>query len=91
MAQYIRYADFPEAERERRAIIDIIRYIGATRYKLLVRMAKDANTNLQAVNFSMAFCGVSGFPFHAFAKRYMPKKYEAWITEPDTGDIALLD
>lgn len=34
---------------------------------------------IQSLNITFGFAGISGFPFHAFCRRYCPTKYEAWL------------
>jgi hypothetical protein len=84
MARYVSYTGIEDQiKKDRTAIIDILQYIGARRFKILVRAAKDPAKPLQWTNMAMSFSGVSGYPFHAFAKRYMPEKYDAWISQGD--------
>lgn len=34
---------------------------------------------LMGLNMTMSFAGISGFPFHAFCRRFCPTKYAAWM------------
>lgn len=82
MARYIDYSTIDDiVAKDRQAVKDALSFVGPTRFKILVRAARDPARPLQWTNMAMAFAGVSGYPFHAFARRYMPAKYEAWINE----------
>ena len=43
---------------------------------------------IQGLNMTFGFAGITGFPFHAFAKRYYPKAYAEWIGEAETATSA---
>ena len=34
---------------------------------------------IQGLNMAMGFAGISGFPFHAFCRRFCPTKYKKWM------------
>lgn len=34
---------------------------------------------LQGLNATFGFAGITGFPFHAFCRRYCPTKYKEWV------------
>jgi hypothetical protein len=42
--------------------------------------------SIQGLNMTFGFAGISGYPFHAFCRRYCPNKYREWMT---TGDDAM--
>ena len=65
---------------DRAALIETVRYLGQTRFKLLVRLAKTAKA-FRAVDFHLCFTGVQGYPNHAFGRRYCLDLYRAWMHE----------
>lgn len=96
MTYYVNYADIPEAEKQPRALQDIMEYLGVDKAHLfgdLVALATmieheipdDSGkvSTIQSLNLTFGFAGISGFPFHQFCKRYCPSKYTEWVNSPE--------
>lgn len=82
-------------ESDARAILDIKAYVGAaseTWEILLVEAGKvettGTNEAFNDLQLAMSFCGIQGYPVHAFGRKYCPKAYRAWMK---VGDIELDD
>lgn len=57
----------------RRALLDMLRYVGRRRYKMLVGFANHPKQTFKAIHFVCGFAGVQGYPVRAFIRRYHPR------------------
>ena len=64
----IKYSDLDDKAANRKAIIDVLQWLGPKRFKLLVKCAKELD--LLSLDFSMSLAGISGFPVFAMYRRY---------------------
>ena len=49
---------------------------------------KERIPTIEGLNMTFGFGGVSGYPFHAFCRRYCPNKYREWMTSgPDAVEL----
>lgn len=98
MSYYVNYADIPEAEKQPRAIQDIMEYLGtdnahlfgdlvalATLVELEIPDSTGKVSTVQNLNLMFGFAGISGVPFHQFCKRYCPSKYAEWVNSDSKG------
>lgn len=49
----------------------------------LPMIGQDGKPHVQKIggmNMLFGFAGISGYPFHAFCRRYAPNKYREWMT-----------
>jgi hypothetical protein len=63
--------------RDRLAVMEVLRYVGRTKFKFLVQIAQHEGPTV--LNFGMAIAGVQGFPYHAMCRRYCLKSYREWM------------
>lgn len=88
MAHEVSYKGLPRWQADDKAIDDLRHYVGEKTFKVLREEADQCTTvkHLREINAAMAFAaGVQGYPFHAFARRYMLTAYREWM---HTGDDA---
>lgn len=90
MHTIVHYSKAPNREAaDEQAISDIIDYFGPERMnavELLIDRATKAMTaeHIQSLNCAFGFAGITGYPFHAFMRRYALTAYRAWMhSEPD--------
>lgn len=68
---YTRYRDLHgEEAAHRKAIIDVLQFIGHRRYKILIRELKKTCMTFEVFCFCLSFCGVEGYPALAIWDRY---------------------
>jgi hypothetical protein len=77
------YKHLPKDKQDRKAVMDCLQYLGNyTRFKALVKMFKNADTNerLHQLNSVCAFrIGIAGLPFFALIRRYSgQERFEAY-------------
>ena len=73
--------------KDARAIKDLLDYVGQDKFNRLCVLAGKGDVNV--LNFGMSFAGVSGLPFHAFARKYCLEAYRAWMN--DGADPVMTD
>lgn len=80
-------------EKDDRAIKDIEEYLGTEKFKSVIEMVEKLKANnisdsdkIRHLNFAFGMmAGITGYPFHAFCRRYMLKEYRAWMADPSEG------
>lgn len=83
------YKGYPSREAaDAAAIGDIKEYCSEAMWETLLFEAGRAAERGTAeackdMNIAMSFCGISGYPFHAFGRKYFLKAYRAWMHEDD--------
>jgi hypothetical protein len=85
MAMNITYKGSRE-EMDMAAIQDCENWFGEEQFALLADAIQRCETpgDVQGINMSMAFSGVSGKPFHAMLRKYNLTAYRAWMHDgPD--------
>ena len=78
----IHYTSNDRAENDQRAIADLESYVGqngVARLKLLAEAGSVVNLSL-----ACAFAGITGYSFHAFARKYCLDAYRAWLLAGDS-------
>lgn len=87
------YKNLPREEADEKAIQDIMDYLGTEKTSLfgdLVQLAtyieldkeiEGRKQTIQSLNMTFGFGGISGYPFHAFCRRYCLSKYRAWMAD----------
>ena len=89
------YKNLEPKEADEQAIRDIVEYLSGREQLFgdLVQLAvcieheipcessdgKARVQKFQSLNMTFGFAGITGFPFHAFCRRYCPNKYKAWV------------
>lgn len=79
----VSYKGLDRVTADKKAIKDIFLYVGDTeKMQVIIDLAKACRTakEVQALNMSLAmFLGVSGYPFHALARKYCLAAYREWM------------
>lgn len=78
-------------DADRAALIDTVRYIGGRRFRKVIRAAKTHADPSRYVNMLLSFMGVSGYPYHAFCRRYCLQAYREWMAEDSDGPAIQTD
>lgn len=78
MARYTKYEGSPE-ERDAKAIEDIRSWLGQESWDTLMQLVGNPETTIPQLNFALSFAGVSGYPFHAFCRKYCLQPYREWM------------
>lgn len=73
------YSSADKATNDKVAIKDIKKYLNAEAWDTLMQMVGDPQTTIQHINIALAIAGISGYPFHAFCRKYMLEKYREWL------------
>lgn len=82
----VSYKGMSRAEADTKAIKDIQEYLTPKQWEIFMGMVANPDTTIHTLNMSFGFVGVSGYPFHAFCRKYMFDKYVEWMT---TGEDAV--
>ena len=87
------YKDLSREKADEKAIADIMEYLGIERahvfgdlvaYAVVLEQIPDTKFKVQSLNMMMGMAGISGYPFHAFCRRYCLSKYREWMAaEPN--------
>lgn len=78
----------PQAADDK-ALKDMIDYLGQSRFDLLIEATKDPSLTINGLNMLLGFAGVSGYPFHAFARRHMLTRYREWMATDDGDGLTI--
>lgn len=69
---------------------DLVQLAVHIEYELPMR-GKDGTPHVlkfNSLNMTFGMAGISGYPFHAFCRRYCPNKYREWMTSgPDAVEL----
>ena len=86
----ISYKGLPREDADKAAIQDIREWLSQEAMETLVHTAGRATDaqGFSAINFALSFAGVSGYPVHAFGRRYCLEAYRAWMAEPDEEGVS---
>lgn len=68
-----------EEDAEVAAIRDIHEYLSEKQWNFLIAQATGKKAKAQELDFMLCFCGVQGFPNHAFIQVFRPQEYQAWF------------
>ena|SRR5687768_3837839 len=85
MHYYLDYTKLPNKEADEKALKDIREYLSQDQWDCLMQLVGNPATPINTINFCLGFTGVSGYPFHAFCRKYMLDKYREWMATPQ-GD-----
>ena len=77
-------------ERDEKAIQDIKDYLSPELWDIMMELIEGPHT-IKDINMSLAFAGVSGYPFHAFCRKYSLEKYREWMQSPNGGEPVIVD
>ena len=86
MSQKVDYSGIADRrQKDDKAIADIQSYLGEKAWKVLLEEALkvQSGNDFQQINIAMSFAGISGFPVHAFGRRYCLVGYREWMAKPD--------
>lgn len=84
MSMKIDYSNYTRREEaDLAAIHDMRNYLGDEKFGLLVRVTKEPGLTIGKLSFLMEFAGVSGYPSHAFCRRYCLDLYREWMHSGD--------
>lgn len=74
-------------QKDDKAIADIQSYLGKKTWEVLLGESEKVQTgnDFQQINIAMSFAGISGFPVHAFGRRYCLVGYREWMMEGEDG------
>lgn len=65
---------------------DMVQY--ATHVEQAIKSDEGRVLTFQSLNMMFGMSGVSGYPFHAFCRRWCPNKYREWMTTgPDAVEL----
>jgi hypothetical protein len=65
-----------DEEKQRKACMDTLHYLGQFRFKIMANMIKYKTVNDAAIEFYFSFAGVEGYPVEAMVNRYSQTKGE---------------
>lgn len=77
MARYKHYIESDRNEADALAIADIREYLSSKQWQVVREMAELGNIDM--VNLGLGIAGVSGYPFHAFCRKYCLEAYRTWM------------
>jgi hypothetical protein len=79
----VSYKGMDREEADRKALNDIAEYLGGVdKFVEIVEACK--GETIQRINLWFAMGGISGYPFHAFCRKYHLAAYREWMhAEPD--------
>lgn len=84
MSHYTRrYAGLTRAEADTRAIEDAREYLSDKQWQTVLAICESGQ--VETLNFGLAIAGVSGYPFHAIARRYCLDAYREWRASGEDG------
>jgi hypothetical protein len=86
MSQKVDYSGIADRrKKDDKAIADIKSYLGKKTWKVLLGESEKVQTgnDFQQINIGMFFAGISGFPVHAFGRRYCLVGYREWMATPN--------
>lgn len=92
MSHEISYARMSPKEADEKAIADIREYLGPRAWAALLKEAEKANVydvvndgydGWTQINHALAFCGVQGYPVHAFGRAYCLTSFKNWMRGGD--------
>lgn len=81
MKQTISYSDLPRAEADVKALADIQEYTSPNQWEVIMEAVDDPTTTIAQLNVYFGILGVSGYPVHAFFRKYRLADYRAWMAE----------
>jgi|21_taG_2_1085346.scaffolds.fasta_scaffold18772_5 hypothetical protein len=68
MHHNISYTDLDDKVANRKAVIDVLQWLGPKRFKILAKCVNEMD--LSSLDLSMSLAGISGFPVLAMFRRY---------------------
>ena len=78
----IRYDNPNPAANDSKALADLQDWLNHKQWEALTSMAK-RHLEFRFVVMGLSIAGVSGFPVHAFGRKYMAEEYNAWMEAND--------
>jgi len=87
MTYDVSYRHLSREKADENAIKDIKEYLTPEAWDILMQGVGNPNTTIDHVNMSFGLAGVQGYPFHAFCRKYLLKKYREWM---HSGDDAVM-
>lgn len=77
------YRSLSKEDADIAALKDIESYLGEEKYQNLVKGVEldyaKGELSAERLNFLFGIAGISGYPFHAFARKYMLDSYRGWM------------
>jgi hypothetical protein len=80
MKTTIDYGTIPDREeRDKKAIQDIVDFLGKEKYDELVATAEDPESEIELLELLLGvLSGIEGLPLHAFYRKHCLDRYLAW-------------
>lgn len=78
----ISYVDMPPVIADEHALKDIQEYLTPKQWDAALELAAEVaagRTEFGAVRMGFTIVGVSGYPFHAFCRKYCLEAYREWM------------
>ena len=88
MSYSVLYQQGTPEECDEQALQDMRGYLSEKQWDAVMRIVghiEAGKGTIDTLNLSLGFAGVSGYPFHAFCRKYLLQQYIEWRT---TGECA---
>lgn len=77
------YKHLPRKEADEKALEDIKEYLGEEIYNNFVKEIEagiaTGDVTAKTINMYFGFAGISGYPYHAFCRKYCLASYREWM------------